>query len=178
MTTRRYSSAAVAMLLFLAACGAMAGADSARKTATADIKDVKGQNVGVAKFKTTKSGVELSVKVMHLSPGVHAIHIHEAGKCDAPDFKTAGGHFNPTNKKHGIRNPEGHHAGDLLDLGVGANGKGTYKITTQDVILAGDGPTSLFRAGGTSIVIHEKADDMKTDPAGNAGARIACGVIR
>lgn len=178
MTTRRFFSAAVAVPLLLAACGVMAGADSARKTATADIKDGNGQNVGAAKFKAVKSGVEMSVKVMNLSPGVHAIHIHEAGKCDAPDFKTAGGHFNPASRKHGMQNPEGHHAGDLPNLTVDPKGKGAFKSTTQDVTLAGDGPTSLFRAGGTSVVIHEKADDMKTDPAGNAGARIACGVIQ
>ena len=77
-----------------------------------------------------------------------------------------------------MQNPEGHHAGDLPNLIVSAKGKGTFKATDQDVTLAGDGPTSLFRAGGTSVVIHEKADDMKTDPAGNAGARIACGVIQ
>lgn len=120
----------------------------------------------------------MAVTVTNLSPGVHAIHIHEAGKCDAPDFKTAGGHFNPANKQHGMQNPEGHHAGDLPNLTVGANGKGTFKSTIQDVTLAGDGANSLFHAGGTSVVIHEKADDMKTDPAGNAGARIACGVIQ
>lgn len=177
MTTRRFRFAAAAALL-LAVCGALAGADSPRKTATADIKDGKGQKVGAATFKATKSGVQMSVKVMNLSPGVHALHIHEAGKCDAPDFKTAGGHFNPAMKKHGMQNPEGHHAGDLPNLTVSAKGKGAFKNTTQDVTLAGDGPTSLFRAGGTSVVIHEKADDMKTDPAGNAGARIACGVIR
>ena len=115
---------------------------------------------------------------MNLSPGVHAIHVHEAGRCDAPDFKAAGGHFNPENKKHGIENPEGHHAGDLPNLTVGANGKGTFKTTIPGVTLAGDSATSLLKVGGTSVVIHEKADDMKTDPAGNAGARLACGVIQ
>jgi superoxide dismutase, Cu-Zn family len=178
MTSRRFFSAAVAVLLLLVACGAMAGADKVRKTASADIKDGKGQNVGVVKFAAAKSGVVMSVKVMNLTPGVHAIHIHAAGKCDAPDFKTAGGHFNPASKQHGMQNPEGHHAGDLPNLTVNAKGKGAFKSTNPDVTLAGDGPTSLFRAGGTSVVIHEKADDMKTDPAGNAGARIACGVIQ
>jgi superoxide dismutase, Cu-Zn family len=178
MTTRTFSSAAMAVLLLGAACGAVAGAEKARKAATAEIKDGKGQNVGQAKFRARAAGVEMSVMVMNLSPGVHAIHIHEAGKCDAPDFKTAGGHFNPASKKHGIENPEGHHAGDLPNLTVGANGKGTFKTTISGVTLAGDGATSLFHAGGTSVVIHEKADDMKTDPAGNAGPRLACGVIQ
>ena len=178
MTTRMSSYAAMAVLLLGAACGTMAGAEKERKTATAEIKDGKGQNVGQAKFKAGGGGVEMSVTVMDLSPGVHAIHIHTAGQCDAPDFKTAGGHFNPANKKHGLENPDGHHAGDLPNLTVGANGKATFKTVITGVTLAGNGATSLFQAGGTSVVIHEKADDMKTDPAGNAGARIACGLIQ
>lgn len=178
MTTRMFSCTAMTVLLLLAACGAMAGAERERKTATAEIKDGKGQNVGHAKFKASRGGVEMSVTVMNLSTGVHAIHIHAAGKCDAPDFKTAGAHFNPANKKHGTQNPEGHHAGDLPNLTVGSNGKGTFKSATPDVTLAGTGANSLFHEGGASVVIHEKADDMKTDPAGNAGARIACGVIQ
>ena len=178
MTTRTFSFAAMAVLLLGAACGTMASAEKERKKATAGIKDGKDQNAGQARFTETRGGVRMAVTVTNLSPGVHAIHIHEAGKCDAPDFKTAGGHFNPANKQHGMQNPMGHHAGDLPNLTVGANGKGTYKSTIQDVTLAGDGATSLFHAGGTSVVIHEKEDDMKTDPAGNAGARIACGVIQ
>ena len=178
MTTRAFSCTAMAVLLLGAACGTLASAEKERKTATAGIKDGKGQSVGQAEFTATKGGVQMSVKVANLSPGVHAIHIHEAGKCDAPGFTTAGGHFNPANKQHGIENPAGRHAGDLPNLKVGANGKGTFKSTIQDVTLAGDGATSLFHAGGTSVVIHAVADDMKTDPAGNAGARIACGVIQ
>jgi Cu-Zn family superoxide dismutase len=158
MNKQTFSSAAMALILLGATCGIMAGAAEERKAATAEIKDGKGQNAGQAKFTATKGGVEMSVTVTNLSPGVHAIHIHEAGKCDAPGFTTAGGHFNPAT--------------------VGANGKGTFKSTIQNVTLAGDGATSLFHPGGTSVVVHEKEDDMKTDPAGNAGARIACGVIQ
>ena len=156
----------------------MASAEKERKTATAGIKDGKGQSVGQAKFTATKGGVQMSVTVMNLGSGVHAIHIHQAGMCEAPGFTTAGGHFNPANKKHGMENPEGHHAGDLPNMTVGADGKGTFKTTIHDVTLAGDSDASLFHAGGTSVVIHAVADDMKTDPAGNAGARIACGVIQ
>src|ERR1022692_4503951 len=145
MNNQTFSCAAMALLLLGATCGTMASAEKERKTATAGIKDGRGQ---------------------------------KAGKCDAPGFTTAGGHFNPANKQHGMQNPEGHHAGDLPNLTVGANGKGAFKTTIQNVTLAGDGATSLFHAGGTSVLIHEKADDMKTDPAGNAGARIACGMIQ
>jgi len=177
MTMRTISFAAMAVLLLGAAC-AMSGAEKERKTATAGIKDEKGQSVGQAKFTAIKGGVQMSVTVANLSPGVHAIHIHDVGKCEAPGFTTAGPHFNPASKQHGMQNPAGHHAGDLPNLTVGANGKGTFKSTIQDVTLAGSGATSLFHAGGTAVVIHEKEDDMKTDPAGNAGARIACGVIQ
>jgi Cu-Zn family superoxide dismutase len=178
MSKRKICCAAMTVLMLGAACATMAGADKARKTATADIKDAKGQTVGQVKFKAVKGGVAMSATVMNLAPGVHAIHVHNVGKCEAPAFTTAGGHFNPANKKHGTMNPDGHHAGDLPNLTVGANGKGVLKTTIQDVTLAGDGATSLFHAGGTSVVIHEKEDDMKTDPAGNAGTRIACGPIQ
>ena len=164
--------------LFISCAGTMAGADAARKSATAEIKDAKGQKVGEAKFKEVKGGVQLSAKIENFSPGVHAIHIHEMGKCEAPDFKSAGGHFNPAHKKHGMENPDGHHAGDMPNLTVGANGKGMFKSTLQGVTLTGDGDNSLFHSGGTSLVIHEKQDDMKTDPAGNAGTRLACGPIQ
>lgn len=178
MTTRTLISAAVTPLLLITLSVSLPAAAKGRKSATAEIKDAKGQPVGTAKFKETKAGVVMSVKVNNLSPAERAIHIHEAGQCEAPDFKTAGGHFNPEKKKHGMQNPEGHHAGDLPNLKVGPKGKGVFKSTIEGVTLAGDGANSLFHTGGTSVVIHEKADDMKTDPAGNAGARIACGVIR
>ena len=103
--------------------------------------------------------------------------IHQNPKCDAPDFKSAGPHFNPDAKKHGLENPEGHHAGDMQNFTVDAQGKAQLRFVNNDVTFEGDGAHSLFSNGGTAIVIHAKADDMKTDPSGNSGDRIACGVI-
>ena len=145
-------------------------------TAKADLVDSKGAPVGTAKLKETHQGVSLVLEVSNLPPGVHGFHIHGVGKCDPPDFKSAGGHFNPEGKKHGWENPEGHHAGDLRNLTVGPDGKAKVKVEVTGVTL-GDGANSLFHSQGTALVIHADPDDNKTDPAGNAGARIACGVI-
>lgn len=165
-------------MAFLLLAGALTAAGADRKVATAELKDAKGQTVGHVKLKEGKNAVTLSAKVMNMPPGEHAIHVHTVGKCEAPDFKTAGGHFNPENKKHGLDNPEGHHAGDMPNFKIAASGKGTYTGTLQGVTLAGSGANSLFHEGGTAVVIHEKADDMKSDPAGNAGARVACGPVQ
>ncbi len=109
-------------------------------------------------------------------PGTHGIHIHTVGKCAGPDFATAGGHLNPGPKMHGKDNPMGPHAGDLLNFDVDADGKSHATLMADHVTLT-DGPASLFHTGGTALVIHAMPDDYKTDPSGNSGARIACGVI-
>jgi Cu-Zn family superoxide dismutase len=118
--------------------------------------------------------VRLNAK--NLPAGEHGIHFHQNAKCDPPDFKTAGPHFNPDAKKHGLENPEGHHAGDMKNFKVAANGTAKTTVVDSDVDL-GDDSRSLFSNGGTALVIHAKPDDMKTDPSGNSGDRIACGVI-
>lgn len=141
-----------------------------------EIKDMQGKAVGTITVSQHGAGVSLQLHLHDLPPGEHAIHFHQNPKCDPPDFKSAGPHFNPTGKKHGFDNPEGHHAGDMPNFIVGATGKADTKVEDKDVTL-GDGQNSLFSNGGTAIVIHAKADDMKTDPSGNSGDRIACGVV-
>jgi len=150
----------------------------AGKSADVIMKDAKGQQVGTAHITEAKrGGVLIRLKVSGLPIGEHAAHIHQNAKCEGPDFASAGGHFNPEMKHHGLDNPEGPHAGDMVNFTVaGKKGKANVLLVNTRVNL-NDGPGSLFTNGGTALVIHGGKDDMKTDPAGNAGPRIACGVI-
>jgi len=136
----------------------------------------QGKQVGRATLTQQQGGVRISLEARKLSPGPHGFHIHAVGKCDPPGFTSAAGHFNPDGKKHGLKNPAGPHAGDLPNLIAGADGSASIEVVASWVTLA-PGSNSLMGREGSALVIHASPDDDMTDPAGNAGARIACGVI-
>jgi Cu-Zn family superoxide dismutase len=166
------------LLLYLGVFCLLASSTRAQaaKKAKADLLNTKGAPVGTATFREKANGVQLDLKASNLPPGLHGFHIHAVGRCQAPDFASAGPHFNPEGKQHGWDNPLGHHLGDLQNLEVGPDGKAHVRVMVPGATL-GEGPNSLFHDSGTALVIHAKPDDGKTDPAGNAGARIACGVV-
>ena len=141
-----------------------------------DIKDAKGASIGMAMISAKDGGIAIDLDVKGLTPGEHAIHIHSVAKCEGPGFTTAGPHFNPATKKHGLQSPDGPHAGDMMNFTVGANGAAKVTVTNKAVTMV-DGANSIFANGGTALMIHATADDGKTDPGGAAGDRIACGVI-
>jgi Cu-Zn family superoxide dismutase len=168
-------------LLLLGVAAVLAGcasvpSDKAPLSAEAVLKDKDGKQVGVATLIETPEGVRVAVTGYRLPPGGHGLHVHAVGRCDPPEFTTAGAHFNPTNKQHGRMNPAGPHAGDLPNLDVKASGEAGLDITTKAFTLS-PGPNSLLGDKGSSIVVHANPDDDKTDPTGNSGGRIACGVI-
>lgn len=145
-----------------------------------DIKSASGGVIGEVELTSLgEKGVEVEISLAGLSAGSHAMHFHEFGKCDAPDFKSAGGHYNPTNAAHGMKMEDGPHAGDMMNIMIGEDGTGELEIVNDRVSLSGDyGLPALFDADGTALIIHEKADDYKSQPSGAAGARIGCAVIK
>lgn len=153
----------------------VAGQASA-ETAKAELRNSQGQSVGSATLTEGPNGVQIALQLSALRPGTHGFHIHAVGKCDPPAFTTAGGHFNPDGRMHGAKTAEGPHAGDLPNLVAGSDGNFKGDVLAPRVTLKG-GKRSLFSANGTALVIHADPDDEMTDPTGNSGGRIACGVI-
>jgi Cu-Zn family superoxide dismutase len=145
------------------------------ETAQADLLGADKEKIGTVTLTQTRHGVLLSIEASKLAPGAQALHIHEVGRCEPP-FTSAGGHFNPAGKKHGLMSAEGMHAGDLPNVYAGPDGTLRAEILAAEVTLA-PGPSSLLDSDGSAVVLHAGPDDYKTDPAGSAGARIACGVI-
>ena len=144
--------------------------------ATADLKDKDGKTVGKAVLRDTADGVLVRLEVKGLTPGLHAVHVHAVSKCEGPAFTSAGGHFNPLQRKHGLKNPDGAHAGDLPNMLVTKDGSGRFESKTDAITLQA-GPASVFDSDGSALVIHVGVDDYVTDPTGNAGDRAACGLI-
>ena len=193
----RLASAALGVALLFAACSkaedasakdsAMAADSAASLTldstatagasagVTARVVDAGGRELGVLTFADAGAAISVDGTLRGLPPGVHGMHIHAVGRCDAPDFASAGPHWSPTPKQHGSTNEAGPHHGDLMNVTVGADSSAVVKMSTPAGSLRGDNP--LLDADGAAIVIHATADDYKTDPSGNSGARLACGVV-
>ncbi len=157
------------------AAAPMGDANSA-SSARAVLRDAQGAEVGTVRMRPTDAGVEFAIELVGMPAGAHGIHVHETGDCTPPGFTSAGGHFNPEGRQHGTEDPDGAHAGDLPNVTVQADGTGSLTTTNSRVTLA-DGATSLFKTGGTAIVVHAGPDDYRTDPSGDSGDRLACGVV-
>lgn len=184
------------LFLLLSACGNTndeaendGGAESGNETDTLEqenslvepidvtLKNSDGDNVGTAELEQVDEGVKVTLDATHLPPGTHAIHFHETGSCEAPDFKSAGDHFNPTEAEHGLENSKGPHAGDLPNIEVDEDGSVKDEIIADMVTLERGEDNSLLDEDGTALVIHADEDDNKSQPAGDAGDRIVCGEI-
>jgi Cu-Zn family superoxide dismutase len=167
----------------IAWCGIVAAvalsvtAPAKAETAAADMRNPKGASVGKVVLTDTPTGVLLTVVLKDIPPGVHGFHVHEVGKCDGPAFTSAGAHFNPANHKHGFMSPDGAHAGDMPSLHADSSSAVQVEILVPNVTLQKGKPNSLMGPNGTTLVVHQAADDYKTDPSGNSGDRIVCGVI-
>ncbi|HYG48118.1 MAG TPA: superoxide dismutase family protein [Allosphingosinicella sp.] len=179
--------------LAIAACATDGGADGAAASddagppaavstigpprLTADLRDAQGRVRARATAESSGDSLRVRVEAVGMSPGSYGAHLHTTGRCDPPGFTTAGPHWNPTDQKHGKDNPTGMHKGDLPNLLVGSDGRGSFEYTIPNAGLSGMLPNRLIDGDGAAVVIHEKADDFRTDPSGNSGGRIACGVL-
>lgn len=183
MKSQRWFTAAalVAATLTLGACGAGRGSSQTPAprgaTAQAELETASGQPAGRATITSTGDGVFISAQLRNLPEGIHAIHLHSVGRCDRPGFESAGDHINPDAKRHGFLDSEGEHAGDLPNITVRSDGTAAADVFTTLVVLQG-GDRALLDRDGSALVVHAGHDDYRTEPAGNSGPRIACGVIR
>jgi Cu-Zn family superoxide dismutase len=168
----------VTLTLALTSCSLpyIPGVTTPPPAAGVTLKDATGRVVGSGVFLQQDGGVRILLDLKGFTPGTKAVHIHAAGRCEPPSFESAGPHFNPTKAEHGSANPKGPHAGDLPNITVDATGQGHLEFTNSLVTLK-PGPASLVNGYGTALVVHERADDLRTNPAGNSGARIACGIV-
>ncbi len=144
---------------------------------SADLRDAQGRNRARATAEAAGDSLRVRIEAVGMSPGTYGAHLHTVGRCDPPAFASAGPHWNPTGQKHGKDNPAGMHKGDLPNLAVGADGRGSFEYTVPNAGLSGMLPNRLIDADGAAVVIHAKPDDYRTDPSGNSGDRIACGVL-
>ena len=151
--------------------------DAGPMSAAAQIRDATGRVLAAASAMDAGDAVRVRVEASGLAPGVYGAHVHAVGRCDPPGFETAGPHWNPTNRQHGRENPAGQHLGDLPNLLVGTDGRGSFEFTIPGARLS-SGARRVLDSDGATVVIHASADDYRTDPSGNSGARIACGVLR
>ena len=167
-----------AAMLLLAACARDAAVEPlpVEGEALADARDPAGRSIARATASTVASGVRVRVEANGLAPGSYGVHVHAVGRCDPPGFESAGPHWNPANRQHGTQNPAGPHMGDLPNLLVGADGQGSFEMTIPEARLGG-GASAMLDADGAAIVVHAGPDDYRTDPSGNSGSRIACGVF-
>jgi superoxide dismutase, Cu-Zn family len=175
---KRVAAAAVGVAALAAASGCATPEKNARYMAghfraQADLVNAAGQKIGTAVAEEVDGGIRVMVEAHSLPQGAHGTHVHAVGKCEGPDFASAGPHWNPTQHQHGKENPMGPHAGDMPNLSIGADGRDRTIFTLPAGTFAG-----LMDEDGAALVIHAQADDYKTDPSGNSGGRIACGVFQ
>lgn len=171
----------VSVILVVAGCGnakqKVPVSGEQMEAIIAPLVNTEGKEIGEVTLVQEAEGVLINVQAENLPPGTHGIHVHETGVCTAPEFTSAGAHFNPTAKEHGFDNPKGFHLGDLPNIEVTEDGKVSRELMTAEITLKKGEANSILDKDGSAIVIHEKADDYKTDPAGDSGARIACAAI-